>query len=167
MIDEKMQQALNGQIHAEFASSYLYIAISARFQDRGLPGFASWFRVQAQEELAHTMRFFDFLGDRGGRVELYPVEAPLAKWEAPITIFEAVLEHEQEITGRINALIELSLEIRDHASRSFLQWFVDEQVEEEGSVQEILAKLRLVGNNGQGLFMIDQELGKRVYTPPN
>lgn len=166
MIDEKMQDALNGQINAEFSSSYLYIAMSAHFQAVGLPGFASWFRVQAQEELAHTMRFFDFLGDRGGRVELYPVGAPPAKWDAPIAVFEAVLEHEREIAGRIDALIELSLEIRDHASRSFLQWFVDEQVEEEGSVQEILAKLRLVGNDGQGLFMIDQELGKRIYTPP-
>ncbi len=166
MIDEKMQRALNEQIGREFYSSYLYVSISAHFQAEGLSGFSSWFRIQAQEELAHTMRVFDFIGDRAGRVELYPVAAPPAKWGSPTTVFEAVLEHEQEIAERINALVELSFELRDHASRSFLQWFVDEQVEEEGSVQDILAKLRLVGDDGQGLFMIDQELGKRVYTAP-
>ena len=166
MIDQKMQDALNEQIKQEFYSSYLYVALSAHFQGQGLPGFASWFRVQAQEELAHTMRVFDFIGDRGGCIEFYAVEAPPTKWDSPISAFEAVLEHEQQVTRRINALMELCFELRDHASRSFLQWFVDEQVEEEGSVQDILAKLRLVGHDGQGLFMVDQELATRTYTPP-
>jgi ferritin len=166
MIDEKMQKALNQQIKEEFYSSYLYISMSAHFQAEGLSGFSNWFRIQAQEELAHTVRVFDFIGDRGGRVEFHSVEAPPVDWESPIAAFEAVLQHEQEVTARINTLIELSFEVRDHATSSFLQWFVDEQVEEEGSVQDILAKLRLVGNDGQGLFMVDQELAKRVYTPP-
>jgi ferritin len=165
MINEKMEQAINGQINAEIYSGYLYLSMSAWAQTQGLPGFANWFRIQAQEEGTHGMKMFDYVVERGGHPLLTAVDAPQTQWQSSMDVFEAVLAHEQKVTGLINDLMDLSIELRDHASRSFLGWFVDEQVEEEAGVEDILAKLRLVGD-GHGLFQMDKDLSARVFVPP-
>ena len=166
MIDERMQEALNKQLNAEVYSAYLYLSMSAYFQSVNLGGFANWMRVQWQEELAHAMKFYDYVNERGGRVVLQAVEAPPLEWDSPLAAFEHVYEHEQKVTGMINKLVDLAVEARDHATNNFLQWFVSEQVEEEASADEVVQKLRLVGDDPSGLFMIDQELGQRVFVAP-
>jgi ferritin len=123
-------------------------------------------RVQAQEEMVHAMKFYDFINERGGRVILEPIEAPPTDWDSPLATFEAVYEHEQKVTGLINELVELALEKHDHATNIFLQWFVSEQVEEEDSANDVVEKIKLVGDAKGGLFMLDRELGQRVFTPP-
>ena len=164
MISEKMQEALNGQLNAELYSSYLYLAMSAYFQDINLGGFANWMRVQAQEELQHAMKFLDFINERGGKVVLTQVDGPKVEWGSALEAFQEAHQHECKITGLINGLVDLALGERDHAANAFLQWFVTEQVEEEASVQEISARLKLVGERGGALFMLDNELGKRTLT---
>lgn len=166
MISEKMQEALNGQLNAELYSSYLYLSMAAYFQHINLGGFAAWMRVQAQEELVHVMKYYDFINERGGRVVLRPVEGPPAEWESPLAAFEAAYEHEQKVSGLINDLVERALEERDHASNIFLQWFVTEQVEEEDTANGVVQKIKLMGDARGGLFMLDQELGQRIFTPP-
>jgi ferritin len=164
MIAKKMQEALNKQLNAELYSSYLYLSMSAYFQSVNLGGFANWMRVQGQEELAHALKFYDYVNERGGRVTLHAVEAPPFEWDSPLAAFEAVYRHEQKVTGLINELVDLALEVKDHATNNFLQWFVSEQVEEEASADEVVQKLKLVGDDASGLFMIDRELGQRVFT---
>ena len=166
MIDEKMQEALNKQLNAELYSSYLYLSMSAYFQSVNLSGFANWMRVQAQEELAHALKFYDYVNERGGRVVLPAVDEPPSEWDSPLAVFEHVYEHEQKVTGLINKLVDLAVKARDHATNNFLQWFVSEQVEEEASADEVLQKLKLVGDDASGLFMIDQELAQRVFVAP-
>jgi ferritin len=162
MIDGKTQEALNKHANAEFYSSYLYLSMSAYFQSLNLAGFASWMRVQAREELAHAMKFYDHIIERGGRVSLQAVEAPQFQWDSPLAAFEDAYRHEQKVTGLINQLVDGAVKTKDHATNAFLQWFVSEQVEEEASVDAIVQKLRLVGAAAGGLFMIDHELGKRA-----
>jgi len=166
MLSEKMQQALNDQINAEFYSSYLYLAMSCHFENQGLPGAANWMRVQAEEEWFHGMKLYGFVNERGGTVVLKAIAAPPATWVSTIAVFENVLKHEQKVTGLINKLVDLALKEKDHASNIFLQWFVSEQVEEEASASEVLRKLRLIGKDSAALFTLDQELGQRVFTPP-
>jgi ferritin len=166
MLSEQMQRALNGQCNAELYSSYLYLSMSAYFHSVGLAGFANWMRVQAQEELAHAMKFFDFVNGRGGRAVMQTIEAPTAEWGSPLAAFEAVLRHEQKVTGLINGLVNLALKEGDHATHIFLQWFVSEQVEEEASAGEVVQKLRLAGESTSALLLLDKELGARVFTPP-
>lgn len=166
MLSEKMGKALNGQLNAELYSSYLYLSMSAYFQSINLAGFANWMRVQAQEELVHSMKFYDYINERGGRVVLRPVEGPQSEWKSPLEAFEHVLKHEQKVTGLINDLVDLAVKERDHATNTFLQWFVTEQVEEESSANDVVQQLKLAGGDGGGLFMIDRELGQRVFTPP-
>jgi len=166
MIDEKMQEAINKQLNAELYSSYLYLSMSAYFQSANLGGFANWMRVQAKEELAHAMKFYDYVNERGGRVILHPVEEPPSEWDSPLAVFEHVYRHEQKVTGLINKLVDLAVEARDHATNNFLQWFVSEQVEEEASADEVVQKLKLVGDDPSGLFMIDRELAQRVFVAP-
>ena len=161
MLSEKMQDALNGQLNAELYSSYLYLSMNAYFKSVNLDGFANWMYYQAQEELTHSMKFYDFINQRGGRVKLMKVEAPPAEWGSPLEVFEATLEHEQKVTGLINELVEFALAEHDHATNIFLQWFVSEQVEEEESVGGVLEQLKLMGEAKGGLFMIDRELAKR------
>lgn len=165
MLNEKMEKALNSQINAEYYSSYLYLSMAAYFESVNLPGFANWTRVQAQEELSHAMKIFDFICERGGRAALDAIEKPPAEWESPLDAFEAVYKHECYISGRINDLVSLSLEEKDHASNNMLQWFVAEQVEEEASADGILQQLIRVGDDGPGIYLIDQELAKRTFTP--
>ena len=161
MLSEKMQAALNNQLNAELYSSYLYLAMHAYFKSINLEGFANWMHFQAQEELTHAMKFYDFIIQRSGGVQLKQVDAPPAQWQSPLAVFEATLEHEQKVTGLINDLVEKALEARDHATNIFLQWFVSEQVEEEENVSGVLEQLKLMGEAKGGLFMIDRELAKR------
>jgi ferritin len=166
MLSEKMQEALNKQTNAELYSSYLYLSMSAYFQSINLGGFGNWMRVQAQEELLHAMKLYDFVNERAGRVTLHPIEGPPTEWASPTAAFENVLEHERKVTGLINNLVNLAIEERDHATNIFLQWFVTEQVEEEASANDIVQKLKLMGDARHGLFMLDRELGQRVFTMP-
>jgi len=156
-----MHEALNAQINAEYYSSYLYLSVAAHCQAINLTGFANWLRVQADEELIHALKFYDFILERGGRVTLGPIEAPASEWESPLAIFEATLAHEQYVTDRINKLVDLAIAESDHATNSFLQWFVNEQVEEEASADAVLQKLKLVAGAPGGLFMLDQEMAQR------
>ena len=161
MLNPKVQDALNKQINAEFFSSYLYLSMSAYFEAEELKGLAHWIRVQAEEERKHAMKIFDFVNDRGGRVTLGQIEAPKTQWKSPLEAFEDAYKHEQKITGMIGDLMNLMAVEKDGAGHDFLEWFCREQVEEEAQVQLIVAQLKLVGDNGVGLYMIDQELGKR------
>jgi len=166
MITQDMQQKLNGQLNAELYSSYLYLSMSAYFESSDLDGFANWMRVQAREELMHAMKFFDFINSRGGQVALQPIAGPPTDWQSAADAFEEVYRHEQKVTGLINALTSSAVAESDHATNSFLQWFVNEQVEEEESANRVLRNLRLVGSDGAGLLMLDRELSQRVFVPP-
>lgn len=166
MVSEKMQDALNGQMNAELYSAYLYLAMAAYYEDSDLPGFANWMRVQAQEEMTHAMKFYDYLVRRGARVALDTIEKPPFEWESPLDVSEKVLEHEIKVTGLINNLVDLAVDEKDHATNNFLQWYVAEQVEEEESVGAVLQKVRLAGNSSSGLLMVDSELANRVFNPP-
>ncbi|MBU7031244.1 MAG: ferritin [Theionarchaea archaeon] len=166
MISEKMQKALNSQINAELYSSYLYLSMSSFFSDMTLNGFANWMRIQAQEEQVHAMKFYDYLIERGGKVLLSAIDAPPATWKSPLDVFEYTYKHEQKVTGLINDLVNLAIGEKDHAAVTFLNWFVSEQVEEESSANEILQKLKLIKDSPSWLFMMDRELGSRVFTPP-
>jgi ferritin len=161
MLPEKMEKALNDQLNAEMYSSYLYLSMNAFFKSIGLEGFANWMYAQAQEEIMHAMKFYDFINQRGGRVILRQIEAPATEWDSPMAVFEATLKHEQKVTGLINDLVETALQDHDHASNIFLQWFVSEQVEEEENVEGVLQQLKLLSDAKGGLFMIDRELANR------
>jgi ferritin len=166
MISKKMEDALNGQIKEELYSAYLYLSMSAWFETINLKGFANWMRTQNQEEQMHAMKIFDYLNERGGKVKFQKVDEPPNEWEAPLEAFKAAYKHEQHITGCINDLVYKAIEEKDLATQIFLDWFVNEQVEEEASVDEIVQQLKLVGEKGQGIFMIDRELGKRTFISP-
>ena len=161
-----MQDALNAQVNAEMYSAYLYLSMESFFKSLNLNGFANWMRVQTQEEMMHAMKIYDFIYERGGRVLLKTVEGPQTKWDSPLAVFEAVLKHEQKVTSLINDLVDLAIEEKDHATNSFLQWFVNEQVEEEASADEKVRQLKMMENAPGGMFMLDRELGQRVFTPP-
>jgi ferritin len=166
MIKTKIQDAINAQINAETYSAYLYYSMAAYCESRGLNGFAHWMRVQALEELTHAQKLAGYLGERGGRVVLGAIDAPPAGWESPLAMAEEVYRHEQKVTGLINGLMDLALAESDHATTSFLTWFVDEQVEEEASADEVVQKLKLVDKTEGGLFLLDQQLDQRTFTAP-
>lgn len=166
MVNQKIQDAFNEQINAEIYSSYLYLSMAAYFASINLEGFATWMRVQAQEELIHAMKFFDYLKERGGVVNLKAIDGPPTRWDSPLAAFQEAYRHEQKVTSLINNLVDISIQERDHASNAFLQWFVTEQVEEEASADAVVQNLKLAGDHGGGLFMIDRELGTRVFTYP-
>ena len=165
-MNEKIQEAFNDQINAELYSSYLYLSMAAYFASVNLPGFAHWMKCQAQEEVVHAMKFYDYMNERGGNVVLSAIEGPPTSWASPLNAFEEAYAHEQKVTGLINGLVDLAIEEKDHASNNFLQWFVAEQVEEEDTADGVVQSLKLAGTQGGGLFMIDRELGKRVFTLP-
>ncbi len=166
MICEKIQDAFNNQLNAELYSAYLYMSMSADFEDKNLKGFAAWMRVQAMEEFAHADKFYRFIIDRGGKVKLTAIDGPETEWATSLAVFEAVYAHERKVTGLIDDLVDLAASQRDHAAGIFLQWFVTEQVEEEASASGIVRKLQLIGESGNALLMLDRELGARVSTPP-
>ncbi|MCE5267428.1 MAG: ferritin [Planctomycetaceae bacterium] len=161
MISPRLQDALNKQINAELSSSYLYLAMAAWFEAEDLKGMAHWMRVQAKEENGHAERIFDFINDCNGRVSLTAIEAPKAEWKSPWEAFEEAYGHEQKISAMINELMNLAGAEKSGATHDFLEWFVREQVEEESQVQLIVSKLKLVGDNGVGVYLVDQELAKR------
>lgn len=165
MLSEKMQEALNKQVNAELYSAYLYLSMSAYFESIDLAGFANWMRVQAQEEVMHATKIYDHINERGGRVLLFSIEGPPTEWKSPLAVFENTYHHEQKVTGLINDLVSLATEEKDYATNAFLQWFVTEQVEEEASAKAIVQKLKLIADAPGGLFMLDQELGQRVFSP--
>lgn len=168
MLTPKMQDALNSQINAEIFSAYLYLGISAIFEDMGLKGLAHWMRIQFDEEMMHGLKLFDYVLERGGQIELERIEKPELDIDSPLKAFEVTLEHEQKVTGLINSLVDVAIGESDHASQNFLQWYVGEQVEEESNVNEILQQLRLLGDNPAALFMVDRDLGARpTATPPD
>ena len=161
MLPDRMEKALNGQVNAELYSSYLYLSMNAYFKSVNLDGFANWMYAQAQEELMHAMKLYDFINQRGGRSLLAAIEAPPDQWDSPLAVFEDTLKHEKKVTGLINGLVDIAMEERDHATQIFLQWFVTEQIEEEESVGNVLEQLKLLGDAKQGLFMMDRELAAR------
>ncbi len=157
-----VQNAFNEQVKNELYSGYLYLSMSAHFDHEKLPGFAHWMRLQAQEELAHAMRLFDYVLHRGGRVELHGIEAPTTDFGPPLSLFESVLEHERAVTGKIHGLFELSGKESDWAAQQELQWFIAEQVEEESSAATVRDQVRMAGDDQAALLMLDQRLGSRV-----
>ncbi len=161
MMSPKMTEALNQQINEEYYSNYIYLAMAAYLEDQDLEGMAHWMRMQAQEEYLHAMKIFDYMIERGARIELKPVAAPPKEWESPLAAFEGALEHERYMTGNINTLADLAISERDHATNNILQWYVTEQVEEEANVDSIVKKLKMMGGGGHGLFMMDRELASR------
>lgn len=163
MIKQSLEEAINQQINAEIYSAYLYMSMSAHCTSINLKGFANWMQVQAQEEFMHAKKFYDYLLNRGGRVKLLTVQGPPVEWKSVQHIFESTYEHEQEVTRRINALVDLAIKESDHATNAMLQWFVTEQVEEEANASEVLERIKLAGGEGSGLFMIDSELGARTF----
>jgi ferritin len=161
MISDVMQKAINEQINAEFYSAYMYLSMAAYFEAKNLPGFARWLRVQFNEEQVHAVKFYDYLVDRGGRVELGAIAKPPVEWEGNLEAFQAVLEHEQKVTGLINKLYEVALKQKDYATQVLLQWFINEQVEEEKNACDIVEQLLLIDAHGTAVLMLDHQLGKR------
>lgn len=166
MLSKKMESALNAQVNAEMFSANLYLSMSLYCRNLDLEGCANWMRIQYEEEMSHAQKLIDFIDMRGGRVIIGAIEAPESEWNSVQDIFQATYEHEQKVTGLINDLVLLAMDERDAASSSFLQWYVDEQVEEESNVKTILSKMKMVTDSPSGLFMIDQELAKRVFVAP-
>ncbi|MCD8553546.1 ferritin [Seleniivibrio sp.] len=166
MISKKMVKALNKQLNFELYSAYVYLAMAANSNTMGLKGFSNWFHVQFQEELFHADRFYNYILDQDGEVELEQIEKPKKEYKDAYELFDETLTHEREVTKRIYELASLALEEKDHGTHSWLQWFITEQQEEEANVKDIKDKLKLAGSTGQGLFMINAELATRVYVQP-
>lgn len=165
-MNEVMEKALNGQMNIEMYSSHLYLSMSSWAAAKGLKGFANWTRVQAQEELFHSLKFFDFINDRGGIAVVSTVEAPPHEWKSALDMFLEIKKHEQKISNCINELYSKASSEKDHASSTFLHWFITEQVEEEKTVNEVIDQLKLIDNQAAGLYMLDRELSTRKFTPP-
>lgn len=165
MLSDKMLDGLNDQINYELYSAYIYYSMSAYCQTLDLVGMATWFKVQATEELMHVSKFFDYICDRGGRVKLKDVKGPRIEWDSPLGAFSDALKHEQSVTRRIHDLVSLAQSENDRSTENFLQWFVTEQVEEEASVSQIVGQLKIAGSEGPGLFFLDQQLSQRTFVP--
>jgi ferritin len=161
MLGDKMEKALNGQVNAELYSSYLYLSMSANFAAQNWVGAAKWMRVQAAEEFKHAMIIYDFILTCNSKVALDPIAKPQTQWATLLAAFEAAYAHEQKVTGLINGLVDLAHAEKDHATANFLQWFVNEQVEEEANALHIVQQLRLMGDSKDSMFTLDRELGKR------
>ena len=164
MIKDNICDALNAQINMEYHSSYSYLAMSKFFLEQNLNGLANWMRIQAQEELIHGMKIYDFVDERDGIINFTDIKQPRQKWDSPIDVFEEALKNERAVSESIYDIVDLSLSERDHATNTFLQWFVAEQVEEESTIKEVIDNLRLVGNDGNGLFLLDRDMGQRTTT---
>lgn len=164
MLNKKIETALNAQINAEMWSAYLYLSMAAFCHANGNPGMGNWFEIQFQEEQDHAKILFNYIIQRGGRVELEAIDEVPTDWDSPLSVFEAALAHEQKVTDLINGLFALTSTENDYATQSMLKWFIDEQVEEEENAQNIIDSLRMIKDNGYGLYMLDKELGARVYT---
>ncbi len=161
MIGKTVEKAINEQINAELYSFYLYLAMSARFEESGFPGLARWMRAQAQEEMAHALKFLAYVHERAGVVTLAAIDRPTGEWTTALAAFSAAQAHEQSITKRINALMDKAITAKDHATANFLQWFIKEQVEEEATLEPIVTRLKAIGDHPGALYYLDHELGKR------
>lgn len=161
MISEKMTKALNKQINEELFSSYLYLSMAAYFTAENFDGFAHWMKVQSQEEYSHAMKIISYLNDVEARVELEKIDKPEKEWKSPEDAFKAALKHEKHITQCINDLTDQAYEEKDHATRGFLAWYVQEQVEEVATSKKIVDKFKMLGDNKSVLYMLDKELGSR------
>lgn len=166
MLSPKLENELNDQIKYEFFSSYLYMAMVGYFQSEDLPGFANWMRIQALEEMTHGERFFNFICEVNGRTDLRAIDAPTNTFSSPLAAVEFGLKHENFVTSRINLLMDIAKEEKNHAAQIMLQWFVTEQVEEESNFSLLLRKLKRVEGDGRGLLMLDEEMARRVFVPP-
>ena len=166
MISSKMTDAINGQVNAELYSAYLYQSMSAYSAYIGLKGAANWFDVQAQEEMVHARKLYDYVNSQGAHVVLAAIDEPPSEFKSLVDMLECTLEHEKKVTGLINDLVAVASAENDNATGIFLQWFVSEQVEEEESASDMLSRAKLAGDAGAGLFMIDNELAARIFTPP-
>ncbi len=166
MINEKLEKAFNVQINKEFYSEYLYLSMQAYFERLNLKGFVNWMSVQVQEERAHAMGMFDYLNQRGGNVILEAIEKPETEWKSPLDVFENVLKHEEYVTSSINELMDVAEEVKDRAAMSFLDWYIKEQVEEEDNVGNVLATLKLIGDDKKALLMLDKDLATRTFVQP-
>lgn len=162
MISKKMAEALNAQINKELYSSYLYLAMAAYCKAEGLGGFAKWLGLQSGEERGHAMKLYGYLEDQGAKVQLAAIAAPPSDFGSARRVFEETLAHEQFITASIHELVDLAVKEKDYATQGTLQWFVNEQVEEESHAADIVAKLKMVGGDARGIFMVDRELGARA-----
>lgn len=167
MVSKELETAINKQINAEFWSAYLYLSMSAHFAHEGLPGFANWFKVQFQEEQDHAVKFMNYLISKGNKVELTPIEKVDISWDSLLKAFQDTLNHERVVTSLINNLVSIARKENDYATENMLQWFVNEQVEEEETAQAMIDSLKLIGSNGFGIYTMDKELGQRSYTPIN
>ena len=165
MLKAKVNEAVNKQINDEMSSAYLYLSMSAYFERIERPGMAKWMYAQYQEELDHTLRFFNYVHERGGTVTLEAIAKPIDSWESPLDAFEYTLKHEENITEIVNGFVDVTISERDHATSNFLQWFVAEQVEEVSTVRTIISQLKMLNNSNEGMYMLDKELGLRVFTP--
>ena len=166
MISKKIVDAINGQINAELFSAYLYLSMRAWADANDLPGFATWMKVQAMEEFTHAERLYNYIVERDGVAVMGAIEGPQTSWKDALDVAEGVLAHEQKVTGLINDIVDLAIEEKDHATNNFLKWFVDEQVEEEASATEVVRKVKMLKDAPGGMFMLDNEMGTRVFTPP-
>lgn len=166
MISEKLFNALNDQINFEFYSSYVYLSMSSYCEDEDLTGFANFFRVQAQEELFHAMKMYDYVIEMGGRVILESIEKPESSYDSVLHAFKTALNHERIVTERIYTLTDIATEEREHATISFLKWFIDEQVEEEATFKGIVKQIERSIDNPAALYMLDGNLAQRTFTPP-
>jgi len=162
MIKDKILKALNKQVNEELYSSYSYLAMSAHFKSESLDGFAHWFRLQSQEEYGHAMKILDYINNRNGKVSLMKIDPPKAEWKAPIDVFKETFDQEVSVSKSINSIVDLSLTEKDYATNNFMQWFVSEQVEEESTASKLLDKMKLIGDNKNGLLLLDRELGMRA-----
>lgn len=165
MIKKSVQNALNKQLGREFYSAFLYLSMSAYCESIDLPGFAHWMRLQYDEEVAHAMKFYEFINDRGGRVVLEPIEQPPVEFQSPLDVFEKTLEYEQEVSAKIRDLYGLAVKQNDYEAQVFLQWFITEQIEEEKTANDIIQTLKRTGDDGHALLMVDRELAARQPAP--
>ena len=165
MLNEKVEKALNAQINAEMWSAYLYLSMAAHCHAQGQNGMGKWFEVQFKEEQDHAQILFNYIVQRGGKVTLQAIEPVPTTWNSILEVFESTLAHEQKVTELINNLFALTLQENDFATQSMLKWFIEEHVEEEGNAQTIIDNIRMIKDNGYGLYMLDKELGSRAYTP--
>jgi len=166
MINETVAKVLIEQVNKEFYSAYLYLSMSSYFSNIGLLGFANWTRVQVQEETAHAMLMYDYLINRGEKVTLGAIDAAPSNWGTPLSVMEEVLKHEEYVTRLINNIVNVADENKDRATMSYFNWFVDEQVEEESNAQDIISKLKLIGDDKSALYLLDKDLAARVFVQP-
>lgn len=167
MLNKKVEEAINAQINAEFWSAYLYLSMSMHFANKGYAGIANWFAIQFKEEQDHATIFMNYVNSRDGKVLLAPIDAVDTEWASPIDAFKATLAHEQKVTALINNIFSVAVEEKDYATQNMLQWFINEQVEEEDTARGYIDALEKIGDNGYGLYMLDKELAARTYTTPS